>query len=375
MALLDIFEGMNPFGARPSEALMGVLPTDADKEKLKNQALMSGLLGTAATYLAQPKNQNLGLGTILGKSYLGGMQSSQGAYDAALKNKIDALNITKTQKQIDMEGMTDPQKLLYAKNNLKTSSPTYNEDLATINKALEKATNTPEQYTGGQKLLAQYNSLDTNSPTYAADKAYLEKLMAMELQNKGTNVVTNVNSGVPFGQEIQTATAKSIISKYDTLSNAPQDIASLRQAKELAKGNPFIGSFGDKKLAVAQFFNNNFGTQINPDALANAKTMGSVLFNNVAAQLKKMDATPTENQQRLMTEAFGNINTDPQALPKILDIYENIITQKVNQHNNMVKSLKPEFFKQLPFDPTIKLPEAEKNPNVIHYDSQGKRIP
>ena len=370
MALLDMFDGMNIFGARPSGAL-----TETEQAKLKNQALFSGLLGSGLTYLAQPKNQGYGSAfPYLAKSYLGGMTQSQNTYDTALKSKIDTLGIAKTQKQIEMEGMTDPQKLLYAKNNLIKTSPNYTGDLAVINKALEKSNYIPEQYVGGQKILAQYNNLDTNSPTYLNDKKYLEDLMKMELQNKSTNVVNNVSSGVPFGTEIQTATAKSLIAKFDTLSSAPQQIQSLRNAKELAKDNPFIGAFGDKKIAVTQFFNQNFGTNVNPDQLANAEVMGSVMFNQVAEQLKKMDATPTENQQRLMTKAFGSVNSDPNALPKIFDIYEEIITNKVKTHNNMVKSLKPEFVKQLPFDLTIQLPEAQTNSNVIRYDINGKRI-
>ena len=145
MALLDMFDGMNIFAAKPSEALTGIL-TDADKEKLKNQSLIQGLLGAGATYLAQPKNQNIGLGAILGKSYLGGMQQAQGSYDSALKSKIDALGIAKTQKQIEMEGMTDPQKLLKGLNELNTNSPTYTQDKEYLKAALDKATSTDNSF-------------------------------------------------------------------------------------------------------------------------------------------------------------------------------------------------------------------------------------
>lgn len=135
----SMFEGMNPFGARPSDALTGIL-TDKDKEKLKNQALLSGILGTGLTYLAQPKNQGIGIPAILAKSYLGGMTQSQSSYDTALKNKIDALTITKNTKDIEMSGMTDIQKLLRAKNALDTTSPTYTTDKQYIDAALNKAT-------------------------------------------------------------------------------------------------------------------------------------------------------------------------------------------------------------------------------------------
>ena len=66
---LKMFEGMNIFGARPSEALTGILTTD-QQDKLKNQALLQGLIGTAATYLATPKNLNVGSALpYLGKAF------------------------------------------------------------------------------------------------------------------------------------------------------------------------------------------------------------------------------------------------------------------------------------------------------------------
>lgn len=315
-----MFDGMNLFGARPSEALTSLLEKDPNAlEKLKNQSLMSGLLNAGATYLATPKNQNLGLGSILGKTYLGGMQGAQGAYDTALKGKVDAYNLQKTQKQIEMEGAPDIQKLMMARNSLKTDSPTYAQDLAAINANMAK--------------------VSTHAPPIAQ---------------------MNVNTNVPFKEKIQESMATKLIGNADSLQNAPATIDSLRQAKTLAQGNKFIGSFGEQKTNIAQFFNNSFGTKIDPQGVADAKTLGSVLFASVMENLKKMDATPSENQQRQMREAFGNINTDPKALPQILDFWENQITTKVNLHNQKVNSLDPTIKKAIPYDITVKIPTAPK---------------
>lgn len=312
------FEGMNIFGARPSEALTGVLNNDPNAlEKLKNQSLMSGLLSAGATYLAQPKNQNIGLGAILGKTYLGGMQGAQGTYDAALKAKIDALNIAKTNKQIEMEGAPDIQKLMNYRNSLDKTSPTYAQDLASINNEILK--------------------VSTHAPPSA---------------------VVNVNTQVPFKETIQKDMATKLINNADSLQNAPATIDALRQAKSLAANNKFVGSFGEQKANIAQFFNNNFGTSIDPQGVADAKTMGSVLFASVMENLKKMDATPSENQQKQMREAFGNINTDPQALPQILDFWEKQITTKVNLHNQKVNSLSPEIRNAIPYDIKVNIPKA-----------------
>ena len=113
-----LFEGMNIFGARQPTYLEGLL-TPEELQKVQNQAMVQGLLGTAATYLAQPKNQGYGSALpYLGKAYLGGMQSSQGAYDTAtqnlltqgklaeLKREAEAAQIT---KQAQQELLNDPR--------------------------------------------------------------------------------------------------------------------------------------------------------------------------------------------------------------------------------------------------------------------------
>jgi hypothetical protein len=99
----NLFSGMNIFGARQPEYLGGLLTPD-QQEKLKNQALLSGLIGTAATYLATPKN--LGAGSALpylGKAYLGGMQASQGIYNAATENEMNKLKIQKELRDAQLD--------------------------------------------------------------------------------------------------------------------------------------------------------------------------------------------------------------------------------------------------------------------------------
>jgi hypothetical protein len=106
MALFDTntspFAGMNIFGAKAPEYLGGLL-TQEQQDKLKNQSLLSGILGAGATYLAQPKNQNIGLGAILGKSYLGGMQGAQGVYSSATENEMNKLKIQKEQRDAQLD--------------------------------------------------------------------------------------------------------------------------------------------------------------------------------------------------------------------------------------------------------------------------------
>ena len=85
--LKDVFgTGMNFFGAGGNESTkeleaLGLLQPGA-KEKAENQSLMRGLLGTAISYIAQPKNKNYGDSMpYIGKALQDGITTAQIQFD------------------------------------------------------------------------------------------------------------------------------------------------------------------------------------------------------------------------------------------------------------------------------------------------------
>jgi hypothetical protein len=133
----NLFEGMNVFGARPSEALTGILTKD-QQDKLRNQSILQGLLGAGATYLATPKNLNAGSALpYLGKAFLGGMQSSQNVYDQALAGKVKQLELEQGTKKLELEGLTPLEKLMRRKEILEKSNPN-DPQVAILNQAIAK---------------------------------------------------------------------------------------------------------------------------------------------------------------------------------------------------------------------------------------------
>ena len=101
-----LFDGMNIFGARQPEYLGGLLSPE-ELQKVQNQAMLQGVLGAAATYLAQPKNQGYGSALpYLGKAYLGGMQSSQGAYDTATQNLLTQGKLAEMKREAEAAKIT-----------------------------------------------------------------------------------------------------------------------------------------------------------------------------------------------------------------------------------------------------------------------------
>ena len=137
-----LFDGLNIFGTTiPS----GILDPKQE-EKLKNQALLQGVLGTAATYLATPKN--LGAGSALpylGKAYLGGMSASQGAVDTALNNLY---------RQQLLASRDDSDKL-------------YNVDGALVNRAGQVIYQAPPETRGQASQSSDIQLLNRYNETYA----------------------------------------------------------------------------------------------------------------------------------------------------------------------------------------------------------------
>lgn len=182
-----------------------------------------------------------------------------------------------------------------------------------------------------------------------------------DLANAGsTKLTNNINAQLPASEAAQKDFIDKASKNYDSLRNAPAMINNFQQIRELVpKAGSFVGSFADKKVAIAQFFNNNFGTTIDPQAVASANELKTRLFYQIMENLKKMDAQPSELQQKMMMDALGNITVDPKAIPRIVDVAEQALRTKVDLHNKEVQSAIDRGVK-FPFDPIIKLPDTPK---------------
>jgi hypothetical protein len=133
----SLFEGMTPFGGSiPS----GVLAPEQEA-KLRNQALFQGLLGTAATYLATPKNLNAGSPLpYLGRAFLGGMGASQDVIDKAIRQQLLA-------GRSDPFGTLDISK--YTPESIKEFQKTGNKDYSLLKEKTEQQKLEFEQFRKG----------------------------------------------------------------------------------------------------------------------------------------------------------------------------------------------------------------------------------
>jgi hypothetical protein len=193
---------------------------------------------------------------------------------------------------------------------------------------------------------------------------------------------TNIQNFAPASVEAQRDFMKSSRATYDQLKQAPATLQNIERTKALIPGaKNFMGPGGETLLQAAKFLNDRLGTQIDTKGVKNAEELRTRMFFQTMDLLKKVDAQPSQLQQLIMQQSFGNLGTDPQAMYKMLDAYAEVLRDKISLYNMEVQGASKRGVK-FPYDPTIKLPErkaaggAPAQPGaVLRFDAQGNQVP
>lgn len=168
--------------------------------------------------------------------------------------------------------------------------------------------------------------------------------------------VTNINTNLPASEQAQKDYMTNVAKTREALQSAPATLENIERAKELIpEASKFMGTGGEAYLTAAKFLNNRLGTSINVEGIKNAEELRSRLFMGVMDNLKKMDAQPTGRQQEALQEAIGQLDTDPAALPRVLDILGNSLRSKVDIYNRDVTDAESRGVK-FPYKPQVDLP-------------------
>jgi hypothetical protein len=152
-----------------------------------------------------------------------------------------------------------------------------------------------------------------------------------------------------------------MVKNYNVLQGAPEALKNIEGAKKLvSQAGGFVGQFADIKLAAVKALNNNLGTNISPNEVASAEELRSRMFFQIMDNLKKLDAQPSQQQQRVMQEALGTIGTDPNAIPRVLDAFASTIRGKVAEHNKRVTQAEGNRIR-FPYDLKVDLSNIESS--------------
>ena len=214
---------------------------------------------------------------------------------------------------------------------------------------------------GGQSQVIQTPGLG-GAPTTIGTYADVPLPAAVEEQQRrlkqagASTSFTNVQTFTPASETAQAEYMKGVRATYDTLKNAPATLKNIDAAKALIpKAAGFMGPGGEPLLKAASFLSNRFGVAVDVKGITDATELRSRLFSGVIENLRKLDAQPTQLQQQALQEAIGNLGTDPNALPRVLDAMADSIRDKVELYNQDVTSAEQRGVK-FPYKPQITLP-------------------
>jgi len=256
------------------------------------------------------------------------------------------------------------------------NSPTFKQKLTNFVKTLtpnEVATNTAaaakadwEQKNPGFTIEdTASGKVKVNKITGVVEPLTLDGQTLMPSVKPGVTVNTGekgIENTIKKGGEITLA-------NYQALKNAPRSIASLETVKKLILmpgTKDMLGGGASVLVDVANTLNNRLGTNINVKGLTNAVEIRSRLFEGVVARLKQMDSQPSERQQAALAEALGNIDTDPDALARVVDVWIEEMKDKIKTHNALITKQVKSGDTAIG-DYTIDLQETAAAPTVINW--------
>ena len=235
--------------------------------------------------------------------------------------------------------------------------------------ALMRALNLPNTPAGFTTLQALKNSSPSEferaikaanlnpAEIIAVNRAYLKQKTT---NPPGTNV--NVNTFTPASVEAQKQFVQTATDERKVLRNAPDTLKNLEAAKKLIPtASTFMGKGGEPLLAAASFLNNRLGFGISTQGVTDATVLRTRLFEGILDNLKKLDSQPSQEQQRVLAEALGNLGTDPAALEQILNRIGETVRDRVDRFNTDVTEAETRGVK-FPFKPQITLPSFTPPP-------------
>jgi hypothetical protein len=199
----------------------------------------------------------------------------------------------------------------------------------------------------------------TQAEAKAVD-ALLEK-RGLKVAKEGA-AQTNVNAYTPASVEAQKQFVQDVAKERSVLRTAPDTIKNIEAAKKLIPtASTFMGKGGEPLLAAASFLNNRLGFGISTQGVTDATVLRTRLFEGILDNLKKLDSQPSQEQQRVLSEALGNLGTDPAALEQILNRIAETVTDRVDRYNIDVTESEARGIK-FPFKPQITLPQRPRAP-------------
>jgi len=186
----------------------------------------------------------------------------------------------------------------------------------------------------------------------AIKKAEAEAVLPAKTQSDLNS--SNIETDKKAYQEQQ----KSIIDSYNKFNDVKIQLSAFDRAKSaINQARPLMGTLADTRISFAKA-QKTLTKKDNP-ALTAVESLKTNIFQPIIGLLRSVDASPSQQQQAKMEEAFGNPGTDPDALIQKIDDMKQMFLDKVAAHNEMAKKGLESGMK-FPVNPIVTIDEPKK---------------
>ncbi len=238
----------------------------------------------------------------------------------------------------------------------------WNGAVAALNQLTGKGEAKPQHVSTGEAMGEVIYDENPNSPTFG------KQLFAFKSKPPSTGNTFNIGERADL--EATKLGTKALYDTREKLTNAPDYWQSLENARALIptqknakgeEGKAFLGTGSEPVLEAIKFFNNRFGTNINPKGVTDTDELRALLFDGVLENLRKLDSQPAQSQQFALSQALGNIGSDPNALVNVIDWTQKKLEDRVNRYNNEATQASGKI--KFLYDMPIKMPTRQSKPS------------
>jgi hypothetical protein len=364
---------LNIFG-QPPEYLSGLL--GVDPEKLRKQAMTTGLINTALAFAAQPRNQNYG--SVLpyaARALMAGQQGAQGVYQGALqdfetKQKIEEIKRQQAQQQAQKEAISKlPPDLqgLYTGfgqaavpsiiENLmpKPAKPEYmNVDGQIVQVAGGQATpiyGEQKASTEVGKLIKERDKYEPGTPNYN----FYSNAIRKQTEFAPTAPAAIINVGQKkYTEELAGGLAKQDLDMINIARAAPNNIDRSDRVIQLLDQNPITG-------AGAEQFSQLSGVLAKAGLIPStsleatqslASELASTTLDNIKSSGLGSGQGFTDSDRKFLEKAkAGEITMEPQAIRRLANLNKQSAVASIDKYNEYLKSLTDEERQALRLQP------------------------
>ena len=220
-------------------------------------------------------------------------------------------------------------------------------------KEVYSAPDKPEAAPEVVRLMNYRDSLPPGDPRRAVIEASLRKSTT---HAPATNV--NVNTAPKaFWSDVGKQTSDAFAKEREAAQSAAGIIQSVAQIRQAVSGGAYQGTGAELKLGAAKALG-ALGMPYDEKTVANTEVFNATANKFVLDSIKQLGANPSNADREFIEKTVPRLQTDPAALPSLLNFMETKARNQVRSYNNKARQVqgRPEAA-GMPF--SLEVPEPE----------------